>query len=188
MFVFCSTSKKFTETDVICAKHALQQHQLRVMTGDDEEDVQRICVRRNSIVADTFCQFSKTTTDVSKRLKVVLIGESSIDEGGPCREYLQLALKEIFVKSGLFVGWPQNVIPVSNTNALMENKFYIVGRLISTCLVQGGVGPMCFSKAAAEFLVFNEIRCKPSVFDIHDCTVRDKLLQVKFMHKINLSI
>ena len=93
MFVFCNTSKKFTETDVICAKHALQQHQLRVMTGDDE----RICVRRNSIVADTFRQFSKTTTDVSKRLKVVFIGESSIDEG---REYLQLALKEIFVKSG----------------------------------------------------------------------------------------
>ena len=71
------------------------------MIGDDEEDVQRICVRRNSIVADTFRQFSKTTTDVSKRLKVVFIGESSIDEGGPRREYLQLALKEIFVKSGL---------------------------------------------------------------------------------------
>lgn len=161
------------------------QHQLKVITGDDDEDVQRICVRRNSLVADTFRQFSKAKTNVSKRLKVVFIGEASVDEGGPHCEFFQLALKEIFVKSGLFAGWPHNVLPVPNIGAVVQNQFYVVGRLISTCLVQGGEAPVCFSRAAAEFLAYNEIRCNPCIFDIHDVIVQEKLLQVKFMHVYN---
>lgn len=68
-----------------------------------------------------------------------------------------------------------------------QNQFYVVDRLISTCLVQGWEAPVCFSRATADFLVYNEIKCNPCIFDIHDVVVQEKL-QVKFMHVYNIII
>ena len=101
------------KADVTVAKHAMLQHQSRVMTQlDDGDCYQRLHVRRSHLVADTLRAFSKPTFDVSKSLKVVFVGEPSVDEGGPRREFFQLALKEIFAHSGLFSGWPTNVLPL----------------------------------------------------------------------------
>ena len=86
-FVSCSAPLTFTKADAIKAKHSLLQHQLKVIIRNDEEDVQQICVRQNSHVAGTFRQFSKAKTNVSKGLKVVFIGEASVNEGVPRREF-----------------------------------------------------------------------------------------------------
>ena len=96
----------FHEDDQIKAKHALQEHQLKFLCGSDEEDVQRITIRQSNLLADAFRAFSKRKTNVSKRLKVMFVGEASDDEGGPRCEFFELVLKEIFIKSGLFIGWP----------------------------------------------------------------------------------
>ena len=56
---------------------------------------------------------------------MVFIGEPSFDEGGPRREFFQLALKDYFVKSGLFAGWPHNVLPVVDSSLLVLSR---VGR------------------------------------------------------------
>ena len=69
---------------------------------------------------------------------------ASVDERGPRCEFFELVLKEIFVRTGFFIGWPANVIPVCNTDAVAANKFFIIG------LVQGGRAPACFNKAVAE--------------------------------------
>lgn len=157
-FTFVMFYSSFHEDDQIKAKHALQEHQLKVLCGSDE-DVQR----RSNLLADAFRAFSKRKTNVLKRLKVMFVGEASVDEGGPRCEFFELVLKEIFIKSGLFIGWPANVIPVCNTDAVAANKFFIIGRIIATCLVQGGQAPACFNKAVAEFLVYHEVRCEPRV-------------------------
>jgi hypothetical protein len=173
-----TASVPVTKEAVITAKHALQQHQLKVITGSDDEDFQRITVRRSHLMMDAFRLFSKSKTNLSKRLKVVFLGESSVDEGGPRREFFQLLLNEIFVNSGLFIGWPSNVIPVSNFDAVGANKYFIVGRIISTSLVQGGATPACFCQAIAKYLAYDQIRCDPCIDDITDEYVKNKLMKV----------
>lgn len=149
-----------------------------MITGINEEDRQRIHVRRSNLITDTIRAFSKPTFNVSKLLKVVFVGEPSVDEGGPRREFFQLIMKESFMASGLFVGWPQNIIPVHNVEALADNKYYVIGKLITTSLVQGGQPPVCFSAAVAEFLVYDEITSNPCLEDISDYDVREKLKKV----------
>ena len=167
------------EVDATVAKHAMLQHQSRVMASlDDRDCYQRIHVRRSHLVVDTMKAFSKATFDVSKILKVIFVGEPCVDEGGPRREFFQLALKEIFAHSGLFSGWPFNVLPLHNVEAVANNRFYVIGKLIATCLVQGGQPPACFAAAAAEYLTYGEVKCNPSLEDIPDSIVQQKLLKV----------
>ena len=167
------------KADVTVVKHAMLQHQSRVMTQlDDGDCYQRLHVRRSHLVADTLRAFSKPTFDVSKSLKVVFVGEPSVDEGGPRREFFQLALKEIFAHSGLFSGWPSNVLPLHNVEAVASNRFYVIGKLIATCLVQGGQPPACFATPAAQYLTYGEVKCEPSLEDIQDATVQQKLRMV----------
>ena len=170
------------KTDLIVVKHILQQHQYKVITGDDEEDRQRIHVRRSHLIFDTMRAFSKATFNVAKTLKVNFIGESSVDEGGPRREFFQLALKEAFTTSGLFCGWPENVVPIHNVEAVANNNFYTIGKLIATCLVQGGQPPVCFAGAVADYLVYNEIKCQPCLDDIPDYTVQQNLKKVSCIY------
>ena len=58
------------------------------------------------------------------------------------------------------------------------NSYYIVGKMIATCLVQGGQLSVCFAAAVADYLVFDEIKSEPSLNDIPDYTVRNKLEKV----------
>ncbi|XP_064405754.1 G2/M phase-specific E3 ubiquitin-protein ligase-like [Halichondria panicea] len=164
------------KTNPIVSKHVVLQHQLRVLTGAaDEEDRQRICVRRSHIVQDALCAFAKPSFHTSKMLKVTFIGEISVDDGGPRRELFSVLMRELFDKSGLFTGWPENAVPVHNVHALAENKFYITGKIVATSLVQGGPPPVCFSRAVADYIVFDEVRSSPDLQDIPDFEVRQNL-------------
>ncbi len=68
--------------DPIVLKHVMQQHQVRAITSDDDEDITRIHVRRSHIFEDSMRQFSKDSFNTSKMLKVLFIGESAVDDGG----------------------------------------------------------------------------------------------------------
>ena len=157
------------------AKNVSQHHQCKVITGRDEEDHQRICVRRSHLFSDAACAFSRPNFNVSKLLKVVFVGEPSVDEGGPRRDFFQLLMKEAFTSSGLFAGWPQNVVPMHSVKAVAAN---IVGKMIAMCLVQGGQPPVCFAAAVADYIVFDEVKSEPSLNDIPDHTVWNKLEKV----------
>ena len=84
-------------------------------------------VRRTNIVADA-TRALKRNFDATKLLKVMFAGEPSVDEGGPRREFFQLVIKEIFIMSGLFNGWPLNVVLAHNVEALADNQYFLVGR------------------------------------------------------------
>ena len=87
-------------------------------------------------------------------------------------------MKEMFTACNLFVGWPQNVVPTHNIKALTENRYYLMGKMFSTSLVQGGQPPVCFSRAVADYLVFDEVKCSPCVQDISDYDIRKNLEKV----------
>ncbi len=92
-------------------------------------------------------------------MKVKFIGEvATVDDGGPRRAFFSLLIKEIFLSSGLFSGWPSNVVVLHNIQALSKNHYYCVGKMLSVCLIQGGLSPSCFCAAIADFLAHGSVR------------------------------
>ena len=148
------------------------------MTGMDEEDYQRINIRRSCLLKDAVRQFSKASFDVNKLLRVVFICEQAVDKGGPRREFFHLLLNEIFNLSGLFTGYPSNVIPLHNVEAVENRKFYVIGKMLATTLVQGGEAPSCFSKAIADYIVYDQVRSPVDINDIPDRMIQKSLMEV----------
>lgn len=74
--------------------------------------------------------------------------------------------RELFDKSGLFTGWPENAVLMHNVHAFAENKFNINGKIIATSLVHGGPPPVCFSRAVVDYIVFDKVRSSPDLQDI----------------------
>jgi hypothetical protein len=117
-------------------------------------------------------------------LKVCFIGDASIDDGGPRREFFSLLLREIFVKSGLFYGWPDHVVPLHHIEAITTNQFYMIGKMLAVCMIQGGEPPVCFSKAIADYLVYERIESLPCIDDIPDVNIRNLMKKVMLWHCI----
>lgn len=54
-------------------------------------------IRREHLIADSLSELTKyPTEDLKKELKVYMVGEEAIDEGGVQKEWFQLVIKEIF--------------------------------------------------------------------------------------------
>ena len=179
--VHCSCTTCRTQTsekaDSIVVKHILQQHQGRVLTSVDDEDVQLLHIRRPYLFSDALRQFSKSSFDVSKMLKVRFVEEEAVDTGGLRREFFHLLIRETF-RSSLFQGYPNYTVPVHNVEALASNKFFMIGKMLATCIVQGGEAPVCFSEAVADYLVYDEVRSPVCLDDITDKEIQGSLLKV----------
>jgi len=165
------------EVDGIVIKHVIQQHQARAIQSTDYEDVQRIHIRRSSVFSDALRQFSKGSFDVTKMLQVRFVGEEAVDTGGPRREFFHLLLREIFTSS-LFAGYPDHVVLNHNLEAVASEKYYMIGKMISTCIIQGGEAPVCFLNAVADFLVYDEVRSPVCLEDIPDLEIQGCLKKV----------
>ena len=61
----------------------------------------------------------------------------------------------MFTTTGLFAGWPENVVPIHNVAAVVNNNYYVIGKLVATCLVQGDQRSACFCTAVADYLVYH---------------------------------
>ena len=88
-------------------------------------------------------------------LQVRFVGEEVVDTGGPRREFFHLPLCEMLASS-LFAGYPHHMILSHNLEAVATEKYHLIGKMIATCIIQGGEAPACFSKAVADFLIFNK--------------------------------
>ena len=95
-------------------KHLLQHHE-RVLIDLEGES---IYVRRSFLRKDAVKQTSKDSLKSRLRLREVFISEQSMDEGGQRRDFFHLLLREIFSQSGLFAGYPTNVLPLHNVEAV----------------------------------------------------------------------
>ena len=167
------------QVDVDATKHILLEHQRCVIVAANDEDFQRIGVRRAHLFQDAFRAFSKPSFNVNKVLKVCFIGDpSAVDDGGPRREFFSLLIKEMFSMSGLFHGWPENVCPIHDFTAVASNKFYVIGKMLASCLIQGGEPPVCFSRAVADYIVNKKVTSAPCINDIPDYEIKQLLLKV----------
>ena len=67
---YCSDEPK-VDKDVL--KHVILQHQARAIQSANEEDVQRIHIRRSHLLSDALRQFSRASFDVEKSFKSDLL-------------------------------------------------------------------------------------------------------------------
>ena len=158
------------------SKYVLIRHREHVLSEND--DFQSINIRRSFLLKDAMRQLSKPSFNSNKVLRVVFIGEQAIDEGGPRREFFHLLLFNLFKFSGLFAGYPVNVTPLHNVQAVESKKFFTAGKMLCMSLIQGGEAPSCFTKAVADYLVYGEVRSPVDICDIHDETIRNSLAEV----------
>lgn len=147
-----SKSKSDIKVDSIAIKHVIQQHQAWAIRSNDDKDVQRIHIWRSHVLSDALRQFLKESFDVTEMLQVRFVGEEAVDTGGPQGEFFHLLLCEMLTSS-LFAGYPDHVILSHKVEAVATEKYHLIGKMIATCIVQGGEAPACFSKAVADFLI-----------------------------------
>lgn len=156
----------------------LIQHQEKVIVATNEENFQRIHIRRKTLYTDALRAFSRSSFNPSRMRSVTFIGEAAIDDGGPRWEFFSFLMRDVFSISGLFTGWPSNVVPIHSIEGVSTNKFFVVGRMIATCLIQGGEAPLCFARAVADYLILDTINSSVCIDDIPDYDIQMKLKQV----------
>ena len=79
-----------SEEDV---KAILPDHRTTVMSHGNAQAIERINVRRSSLLHDALMAFSRHTFDPSANLQVRFIGEPAVDEGGPRCEFFHLFIQ-----------------------------------------------------------------------------------------------
>lgn len=84
----------------------------------------------------------------------------------------------MFMVSTLFEGFPSHVIPYHKAEAVTNNTYYYMGKMMSTSIAQGGEVPVCFAKAVADYLVYNEFRSPVCLDDIPEMNVCESLHKV----------
>lgn len=136
-----------------------------------------MCIRRSHVFNDAIRYFAKDSFHVNKMLKIDFFQESAVDDGGPRREFFHLLTHEIF-RSSLFTGYPSNIVPIHNIKAVSDNTYHIIGKMIATCIIQGGEVPACFAQAVADYLIFERVTCSVCLNDIADSEIRESLSKV----------
>ena len=152
------------------------------MTGTtfDEEDEERITVRRSHIWEDTL-RALRRNLDLRKAIKVTFLGEPAIDDGGPCREYLRLLMKAVSQHS-LLTGPPLRKVMVHNTLALQKQYYRYLGEAIVLSVTQGGPGPLCFAQSIVDYLQGGIERVTPRIEDIPNDNIQELLRRVPSIH------
>ena len=174
--MFCSNFRsEVVAIDPVTTEHVLKQHFSHAVNKTLK---QKLFVRRQELLADSFQQFKRSSFDVSKLISVTFLAESAVDGGGPRRELFRLLLAELFSVSGLFTGYPSAVTTSHNMVALQSKDYRVAGKIVSASIVQAGIAPVCFSYAVADYIVYGEVRSRVQLADITDQEIRMKMEKV----------
>ena len=144
----------------------------------DPDQANRILVRRSHIWQDAVRAFSRTSFDPHKCIRITFIGEEAVDDGGPRREFLSLAVQELAEDGNIFQGPQHSRFLVHNVQALASRKFYYAGLLVAN----GGPGLTCLAEALYTYLssgihgIFN-----PDLSLIPDLEIQESLEQVSLL-------
>ncbi|XP_013855809.1 G2/M phase-specific E3 ubiquitin-protein ligase [Austrofundulus limnaeus] len=110
----------------------------------------QINVCRDRILECSLHAFRRRRFDPAAKLDVIFVdeegsAEGAVDEGGPTREYLRLLMRAIH-QSNVFEGHENDRHLALDTSALESKMYNCIGKMISVCLVHGGIGPHFFSQ------------------------------------------
>ena len=95
-----------------------------------------------------------------KPLRIRFAGQPAVDTGGVLRHFYTLVFHQMVHGSDgippLFEGNDVK-LPVYNTGVIVSNVMELVGKIIAHAIIQVGVGPICFSPAIFQYLVFGNV-------------------------------
>ena len=154
----------------------MKLHRLEVLP-DDPDEKYSIKVQRKRVWEDALYQFRHGVA-IHKHLRVTFLCEPAVDTGGPLREFLHLLVSSIARNNTLFVGAINQRAPLHNMVELKTNTYYYVGAMLATSIVHVGPPPSFFSNAVADYLLYGMHKTKPTIADIPNDTIRQKLIKV----------
>ncbi|XP_027892549.1 uncharacterized protein LOC114156365 isoform X3 [Xiphophorus couchianus] len=110
----------------------------------------QINVCRDRILEWSLHAFRRRRFDPAAKLNVIFVdeednAEGAVSEGGPTREYLRLLMRAIH-QSNVFEGHENDRHLALDTSGLESKMYNCIGKMISVCLVHGGIGPHFFSQ------------------------------------------
>ncbi|XP_028296999.1 G2/M phase-specific E3 ubiquitin-protein ligase-like isoform X2 [Gouania willdenowi] len=104
-------------------------------------------------------------------------GEGAVDDGGPTREYLRLLMRAI-QHSKIFDGPEDDRLLALDTHYLETGLYTLFGKMVTVCIIHGGVRPCFFSKRL--FLrLCGKSPPAASLDEVGDQSFREKLLKIK---------
>ncbi|XP_041864838.1 G2/M phase-specific E3 ubiquitin-protein ligase-like [Melanotaenia boesemani] len=142
----------------------------------------QINVCRHNILQGSLKAFQRQRFNPKAKLDVVFVdeemnAEGAVDEGGPTREFLRLLMKAIH-GCCLFEGHEKDQHLALSTEALETKMYLFVAKMISVCVVHGGVGPHFFSER-----LYQQICGLPTapvkVEDVSDHKLREQLMKTQ---------
>ncbi|XP_015259137.1 PREDICTED: G2/M phase-specific E3 ubiquitin-protein ligase-like isoform X2 [Cyprinodon variegatus] len=142
----------------------------------------QINVCRDRILECSLHAFRRRRFDPAAKLDVVFVdeedtAEGAVDEGGPTREYLRLLMRAIH-QSNVFEGHENDRHLALNTSALELKMYSCIGKMISVCLVHGGIGPHFFSQRLYDHICGT--LSKPTlVEEVVNHSFRQQLIEIK---------
>ena len=140
---------------------------------------QVIRVRRRHIWEDTLRAFNKEDFHLDRTFEINFIGEEAADEGGPKREFFRLLMSTLSEHSGILEGAEGSKKTITmNPVLLASNTYFQAGRMVAASLQQGGPGIRCLSPAVFWYMVEQPEMSAPSVDEIADSEVQNKVRKV----------
>ncbi|KAF3842605.1 hypothetical protein F7725_024556 [Dissostichus mawsoni] len=134
----------------------------------DHRAVSRFNICRSNIWDGAVRGFKRATFSEKKDILVKFSDdEGRFEEGGPKREFLSLLMKELN-KRPIFDGPVESRYLVYNsTGSVLEDEYYLAGKMIAVSIVHGGPGPNFLSEDLVSY-ISGQSSFKASVGDITD--------------------
>jgi hypothetical protein len=150
----------------------LDEHQERVL---DTGSASSILIRRHHVFEDAMKWYQRPDFDVSKVIKVNFPGEMMMDLGGPRRDFFEKLIGGL-ANSGLFEGEEGHLLPSPILSNLLDKSVFQAGRMVASCICQGGPAPRLFHPFIEELISGKDIQ--PKLDDIPRRDVKTMLKKV----------
>ncbi|XP_049437671.1 G2/M phase-specific E3 ubiquitin-protein ligase-like isoform X2 [Epinephelus fuscoguttatus] len=148
----------------------------------DRQAVSRFNICRSDIWNGAVRGFKRATFSEKKDILVKFSDnegrlEEGLDTGGPKREFLSLLMKELN-KRPIFDGPVESRYLVYNSTAIVEDEYYLAGKMIAVSIVHGGPGPNFLSQDLVSY-ISGQTSFKGSVGDITDEEIGKVLQEIQ---------
>ncbi|XP_052396257.1 G2/M phase-specific E3 ubiquitin-protein ligase-like [Carassius gibelio] len=149
---------------------------------EDRHTSNMINACRDDIYGSAKRAFTRRLFDPYKPLGVVFMdlgnnSEGAVDDGGPTREFCRLLMKDIQNRC-LFEGPDHSKLLALDSHAISKGDYKLLGKMISICLIHGGVAPHFFAPRLFS-LVVGEATEDVDLTEIVDEMFRSQLQKIQ---------
>ena len=125
-------------------------------------------------------QFLKHSFNPRKQIRVIFHGKEAVDGGGPCREYFRLLCSSIREQSGVFFTKERLVNFRANVALFQEHRSYLVGLMIATSIIHGGLAFPFFPRVIYDYIALGKTAVDSNAGDVANPSTLHIIKMVSF--------